>query len=449
MSEIGVDINTPEPSELNMLGKGAYGEVWLSSSGSYVFKAQKLTDDMKETKRSKYNIPYALFREINILQHLKHQHIVSLEDVYLYTTSQGLQYLLMKMEFISSGDLYMLIHKNHYSSEELNLDVIRSIMKQILEGVKFIHDNHIIHRDLKPANILISPIKTSNSFFTIKIADFGLARNFKDTDYLEDNVKKQEIESQSPIRKEVIKTSSFSTVNYEDKKEKKEENSENLKEKYDNDSNTSENSYYSSLGFDFKSSSFRSLESISSSKDADQYKRERYIKNMIKPLTAEDAIVTLQYRSPEILLGASTYTTAVDMWSIGCIFYELFTREVLFLGNSCIGQILKIFEILGTPNDINGVSELPHFRNHIFPQWDNKSHTNYQRSKLQDLIDKKMWKLFNSQFDNVETQQYKETFKVYFYDLLMRLLDYNPKNRITVHDALLHPLFTSKSLNNL
>lgn len=56
-------------------------------------------------------------------------------------------------------------------------------------------------------------------------------------------------------------------------------------------------------------------------------------------------VVTLWYRAPEILLGQKLYTTAVDMWSVGCIFYEMAHKRSLFLGDSEIGQIFKIFKI--------------------------------------------------------------------------------------------------------
>lgn len=45
-------------------------------------------------------------------------------------------------------------------------------------------------------------------------------------------------------------------------------------------------------------------------------------------------VVTLWYRSPEILLGAKTYSTPVDIWSIGCIFVEMVNHRPLFPGDS-------------------------------------------------------------------------------------------------------------------
>lgn len=55
-------------------------------------------------------------------------------------------------------------------------------------------------------------------------------------------------------------------------------------------------------------------------------------------------VVTLWYRSPEILLGGRQYSTGVDIWSVGCIFAEMCTRKPLFPGDSEIDEIFKIFK---------------------------------------------------------------------------------------------------------
>ncbi|KAF7441141.1 Cyclin-dependent kinase catalytic subunit [Pleurotus ostreatus] len=82
-------------------------------------------------------------------------------------------------------------------------------------------------------------------------------------------------------------------------------------------------------------------------------------------------VVTLWYRAPEVLLGSRHYSTAIDMWSVGCIFAEMAMHgHPLFPGDSEIDQIFKIFRILGTPNDETwpGVSALPDYKS-TFPQW--------------------------------------------------------------------------------
>jgi len=57
-------------------------------------------------------------------------------------------------------------------------------------------------------------------------------------------------------------------------------------------------------------------------------------------------VVTLWYRSPELLLGAEQYGTEVDMWSIGCIFGELLTKEPLLQGKNEVDQVSKVLTAL-------------------------------------------------------------------------------------------------------
>lgn len=79
----------------------------------------------------------------------------------------------------------------------------------------------------------------------------------------------------------------------------------------------------------------------------------------LKPYT--HMVVTLWYRPPELLLGAKQYSTAVDMWSLGCIMAELLTKKILFDGKGELDQLQKIFDKLGSPTeDIwPGLSLLP------------------------------------------------------------------------------------------
>ncbi|KAI3704737.1 hypothetical protein L1987_74964 [Smallanthus sonchifolius] len=66
-----------------------------------------------------------------------------------------------------------------------------------------------------------------------------------------------------------------------------------------------------------------------------------------QPLTSR--VVTLWYRPPELLLGSTTYGTYVDMWSVGCVFAELFIRRPILKGRTEVEQLHKIFMLCGTP----------------------------------------------------------------------------------------------------
>ena len=59
----------------------------------------------------------------------------------------------------------------------------------------------------------------------------------------------------------------------------------------------------------------------------------------------------LYFRSPELLFGARSYGTGVDMWAIGCILAEMLVRCPYFPGDSDIEQLTKIFTALGTPDE--------------------------------------------------------------------------------------------------
>ncbi|KAH8372256.1 hypothetical protein KR093_010775 [Drosophila rubida] len=82
-----------------------------------------------------------------------------------------------------------------------------------------------------------------------------------------------------------------------------------------------------------------------------------------KPMTPQ--MVTLWYRAPELLLGARTHTTAVDMWAFGCILGELLLGKPLLPGNSEIAQLNMIIDLLGAPSESiwPGFQELPAVQN--------------------------------------------------------------------------------------
>ena len=94
----------------------------------------------------------------------------------------------------------------------------------------------------------------------------------------------------------------------------------------------------------------------------------RYVGDPPPKLT--QLVVTLWYRGPELLLGTKTYGQAVDMWSVGCIFAELMTRDPILQGANEVDQISKIFELCGVPSDESwpGFRRLPNARQLRLPQ---------------------------------------------------------------------------------
>ncbi|XP_031500329.1 probable serine/threonine-protein kinase At1g54610 [Nymphaea colorata] len=78
-----------------------------------------------------------------------------------------------------------------------------------------------------------------------------------------------------------------------------------------------------------------------------------------QPLTSR--VVTLWYRPPELLLGATEYDVAVDLWSTGCILAELLAGKPIMPGRTEVEQLHKIFKLCGSPSeDYWRKSKLPH-----------------------------------------------------------------------------------------
>nr|AZA07816.1 cyclin-dependent kinase G2L [Vaccinium corymbosum] len=139
----------------------------------------------------------------------------------------------------------------------------------------------------------------------------------------------------------------------------------------------------------------------------------------LKPYT--HLVVTLWYRAPELLLGAKQYSTAIDMWSLGCIMAELLLKAPLFNGKTEFDQLDKIFRILGTPNETiwPGFSKLPGVKVNFV-----KHQYNLLRRKFPSTSFTVAPVLSDAGFD-----------------LLNKLLTYDPEKRITAEEALKHEWF--------
>lgn len=70
-------------------------------------------------------------------------------------------------------------------------------------------------------------------------------------------------------------------------------------------------------------------------------------------IVLSEEVATRWYRSPEMLLGSSSYGKKTDVWSLGCIVAELITGEPIFSGDSTITQLERILEFTGIPSRQN------------------------------------------------------------------------------------------------
>eukprot|EP01039_Chlorochromonas_danica_P007969 gene7969-8790_t len=138
-------------------------------------------------------------------------------------------------------------------------------------------------------------------------------------------------------------------------------------------------------------------------------------------LTAK--VVTLWYRAPEVLLGTTSYSFPVDIWSVGCVLGELLAGQPLMNADTEIDQISAIFSLLGSPNE------------RIWPEVSSLS-------------------LIKQGIVNLEREQLRYPYNTLALvlpelspqglDLLQGLFTYSPTMRLTAREALRHSYFHSK-----
>lgn len=151
-----------EFERLNKIDEGTYGVVYRAKD--------KKTGEIVALKKVKMEkeregFPLTALREINILLSFHHPSIVDVKEVVV---GSSLDSIFMVMEYMEH-DLKALMEtmKQRFSQSE-----VKCLMLQLLEGVKYLHDNWVLHRDLKTSNLLL------NNRGELKICDFGLARQY-------------------------------------------------------------------------------------------------------------------------------------------------------------------------------------------------------------------------------------------------------------------------------
>ena len=161
--------------ELNKLGNGQFGTVYKMKSKMnsqiYAVKFVPISRDKYENVKQQ--------REKFIMSNIFHPNIVK-----LYTTFQDFNNLYLVSEFVEGTNLesYVKDFKKNNPNKYINQNLVISILKQILFGLKYLHGMGILHRDIKPDNILID---TNNN---IKITDFGISAMYnKEWGYLSSN----------------------------------------------------------------------------------------------------------------------------------------------------------------------------------------------------------------------------------------------------------------------
>lgn len=288
-----------KPGNESVVGSGTYGKVFKAI---HVYTKSLVALKKIRMEGERDGFPVTAVREIKLLQSLKHQNIVNLQEVMVEKND-----CFMVFEYLSH-DLTGLLNHPTFKLEPAHK---KHLAKQLFEGLDYLHRRGVLHRDIKAANILVS------NDGQLKLADFGLAR------------------------------------------------------------------FYA--------------------------KRRQ--------LDYTNRVITIWYRSPELLLGETQYGPEVDVWSAACVLVEIFTRHAIFPGDGGeISQLEKIYAILGTPNKVD---------------WPG-------------LVDMAWFELLRPTVrrPNVFADKYKDRVTPAAFELLQAMFQYDPAKRPSASDVLEHPYFT-------
>ncbi|KAM3704131.1 hypothetical protein ACJW31_04G152500 [Castanea mollissima] len=113
--------------------------------------------------------PLSSLREINILMSFNHPYVVGVKEVVM--DEDDFDSVFMVMEYMES-DVKGVLEAMKVKKQLYCISEVKCLMRQLLEGVKYLHDNWVIHRDLKTSNLLLS------NEGELKICDFGLSRQY-------------------------------------------------------------------------------------------------------------------------------------------------------------------------------------------------------------------------------------------------------------------------------
>ena len=162
---------------IKQIGKGSFGEVFITSKAGTkeLFATKKVKKSMVTAEKVKKYFNNELF----ILKNVNHPNIVKLYDI-----KQTLNNFYLVFDLCNGGGLSNCLerYKKKHDGKPFPENIVQHLMKQIVSGMKYLHNKKILHRDIKLDNILVKfetdEDKDNDNYFkaTIKIIDFGFAR---------------------------------------------------------------------------------------------------------------------------------------------------------------------------------------------------------------------------------------------------------------------------------
>lgn len=401
------------------LGNGSYGYVKeaihkQSNCRVAIKMVPNLFMDNVDTKR--------ILREIDLLSSMRNEFVVELLDIVYDEQNPQFDTVFLVFEW-APCDLKKLFFTDCFIKNE----DIEKIIYKILCGLNYIHSCSVLHRDLKPSNILLQ------DNYAIKICDFGLARSvLSHSDYPENN---NALNTQ--ISEDTVMNENSSNINNANNSEQKPKGA-TVKKKFFKKKPTEQSANSNN------NNNTNTDNNIQGNMPIDDSKKPKEIKQVLS-----HHVVTRWYRAPELILIQNNYTSAIDVWSLGCIFGELMTllkdncfnpyeRKPLFPGKSCFP--------LSPPKDQSNLVK----NNHGYPV-DSRDQLNVifdvigaPMEEDMDFITDAHARDYLRSFNKKNKKNLKERFSgssEESLDLLKRMIEFNPNRRITIKECFEHPFF--------
>lgn len=396
-----------------LLGKGSYGSVaeatdHLTGQRVAIKKIPNIFEVFENAKR--------IYREIRILRLLSHANVVRITHLQAPSDLLAFNDLYIVFECLDT-DFAKLTRDD---TQCLTIPHVRWFLYQLLLSMKYVHSAHIIHRDIKPANILLTEA------CDLKLCDFGLARTVDaEADAEDEDVRDMlGVAGRSAAGTEESTPGSGSAA-------------------------AAGGTSGGAAGGDHHvpaakiggapmggTASGTSATATAAAAGTGATAAAPVVRSMTRH------VVTRWYRAPELpLYNDGEYTTAIDVWSVGCVYAEMlgmldtgepecrYDRRALFPGGSCYpmskdrakdktgkekkDQLAIIMDVLGTPTE----DEIGRVR------------TEAARDYLRSLKPKRPEDL-NKRYPTAGAEAT---------DLLRKFLRFNPEDRITIDEALAHP----------